>query len=856
MSLQDIISHLTTAQMRNQLSELNMSIQGYGCVNSSLLPQLLSIKEEYTKANLLSYSEKLDILLGAIDNTGTSMERSETHDHVFADCKVVQRRFLSKLEELEQRVTDFTSRIPCTECRKVQKQLSETQAILKKTIEEHQLKEADFTIKVSDANEDIQHEKDQFSNLGTELHRAREKLEEALLYRARKYQHEQKYRDAEEEYLSLIKLRREILGRINPCTDETVDDTQILDYRYELAETQIKQGEEKYPVAEKTAYELYQTKVKFFSENGGEDASESRKSFRQWCRTLQLQGNEKKCRVEQMYRDIWYFKRVDRLWRLENGFKLGFVSEERGEIFDAQSQYRRVWGERNKVVQGDGESQIKELNGFACAAGHQLGSLLYDEGNYEEAASILQEVWSVQKLVLPEYDTKITTTAELLRTSYFYLKDLAKEEELCLWTWKVYKKEETDSAKTLERLKRLADIQFIRRNFEAAAISYKELWKERSKKKSWKKDVQSLHANFRYCRSLYEQGQPEKYNEAKPIIKENWEARIKYLEKDSPSTLESGHIYGVILSRLGSYADADKVLKEVWIARGKILEKKEDDIQTLNSGHEYGVALLGQTEEAGKLEEARHVLDLTFKTRQRVLGESHVDTLETGHEYIMARLELEQELPGLEEIARDIYERRLKALPKNDPRTLSSGLAYGTVVIHPAAAETTALKEKGLKNGAEIFRGLWILRNELVPGSEAHTIALEGGFALAITLRDLGGENLEESRDVIDEFVTKVSKHRVGFVLKNDSLNQTKEDIHLKLEEWEKVKKGPGQKQTEVKRYKKPEIAKKDMTPEKDLEGTNFELESPPRYDYSDISHAHVKGGRRFRFLKHIAKNI
>ena len=73
MALDEIFTYFNPSRMRNQLSDLNMVPYGYG-MNSPMLPQLVSMKEEYKNAHLLSYAEKLDLLLEA-QETGRYVSR-------------------------------------------------------------------------------------------------------------------------------------------------------------------------------------------------------------------------------------------------------------------------------------------------------------------------------------------------------------------------------------------------------------------------------------------------------------------------------------------------------------------------------------------------------------------------------------------------------------------------------------------------------------------------------------------------------------------------------------------------------------------------------------------------------------
>jgi hypothetical protein len=64
MALEEIFSNYNTVKMRNQLSELNVGPYGYG-MHNQIVPQLSTTRDEYKNAHLLSYAEKLDLLLEA-----------------------------------------------------------------------------------------------------------------------------------------------------------------------------------------------------------------------------------------------------------------------------------------------------------------------------------------------------------------------------------------------------------------------------------------------------------------------------------------------------------------------------------------------------------------------------------------------------------------------------------------------------------------------------------------------------------------------------------------------------------------------------------------------------------------------
>jgi len=148
-------------------------------------------------------------------------------------------------------------------------------------------------------------------------------LEHFRLYQAKRLVEEANHSAAEDAYHALIELHRQIINSPD-VEDSSIDDATILSYRYDEVELQMKQGTPKHALAEASAYSLY-CKVK--EVEGDSNGVETRRGFRQWCRTLRCQGVEKQWRVEMMYREIWFFAvtKEEKGWRVENGYEVSFL---------------------------------------------------------------------------------------------------------------------------------------------------------------------------------------------------------------------------------------------------------------------------------------------------------------------------------------------------------------------------------------------------------------------------------------------------------------------------------------------------------------------------------------------------
>lgn len=159
--------------------------------------------------------------------------------------------------------------------------------------------------------------------------------------------------EAEENLKELINLK------INGPPSLLVQDPEVLELKYELAEVQINQL--RFVAAEREAGAVWQFRM---SRPGGEDLEDTRASRLQLCNALRGLGPECVKRAENMYREVWnrYPDLLgNRDWKIKNGHELGMVLASQGRFEEAALQHRLVWEARREWRGEDDDETVSSL---------------------------------------------------------------------------------------------------------------------------------------------------------------------------------------------------------------------------------------------------------------------------------------------------------------------------------------------------------------------------------------------------------------------------------------------------------------------------------------------------------------
>jgi hypothetical protein len=346
-----------------------------------------------------------------------------------------------------------------------------------------------------------------------EIRDANAEIEKLKLEKVGRLKEEQKWANAEQTYQEVIKLKRDGQG------PGAADDAAILDLRYELAEMQMNQ--KKYSDAETTARDVWEKRR---HPPGEEDSNATRSSRRQLCRALRGQAVEKKSKeATTMYRGIWCYS-TDKDWKMENGHQLGLVLAEQGRLKEAYVQHEEVWQERENVLgaskvdtvlslqecllilerqqKPDTTSTQKEHPDIIIRqkekilrriwearggpaegsfdilmSGHNLGSLLFDQRRFDDAAHILNDVWLARKSALSENPDDALLTGDLLAQAHDSRRKLEEAERVYRWICDTREKIlSSEDSRLLGSRQSLGHVLFERRLFNDSAAECRKVW--------------------------------------------------------------------------------------------------------------------------------------------------------------------------------------------------------------------------------------------------------------------------------------------------------------------------------------------------------------------------------------------
>ena len=410
-----------------------------------------------------------------------------------------------------------------------------------------------------------------------ELRDANAEIETLKLEKTERLKEEQNWADAEQIYQEVIKLKRD--GQV----PRAADDAAILDLRYQLAEMQMKQ--KKYSDAEATASDVWEKRR---HPPGEEDSSATRSSRWQLCRALRGQGIEwKSKKAITMYREIWCYS-TDKHWKMKNGHELGLALAEQGRLREAYVQHEEVWQER-KIVLGVGEvdtvSSLQEslsilerqekldavntqkedpdiiilqkekilrhiwearggpAEGFfdIPAKGHTLGSLLFDQRRFHDAAHILNDVWLARKSGKSGLSEALSTGG-LLAQAHESRRKLEEAEMVYRWICDTQENMlPPEDSRLLSARQSLGHVLFERHLFNDSVAECRKVWAVERRFSPGSVPDTVLNAGLDLALSLEQLGN---FEEAYGIIALVCERKTRQLD---PEPLQDTHSFRMAL---------------------------------------------------------------------------------------------------------------------------------------------------------------------------------------------------------------------------------------------------------------------------------------------------------------------
>ena len=288
------------------------------------------------------------------------------------------------------------------------------------------------------------------------------------------------------------------------------------------------------------------------------------------------------CEIEVILRRLWDTRLHPEPTTdiLNAGHKLGIVLFLQNKFSDAEAIFISVWeGKKQRL----GERDVSTM-----FTGSMLGKALYRQENREAhlgAVDILQGIWRVRQTVMKNGDAEAISSGEDLAQAYHSLGDWPNAEGAYRWIvhQKTQKpgcpKREIDDA--LWNLGQTLDKQGMEKDRDAEMVlsGLYQQWNASSPNSN-----QTLQCGQMLAQSLSTQN--GKTNEALNVALGVFNRRAS-AEKGA-AYLDSGRLYGSLLLKVESFAEAERILETVWEHQA---EGNEEQKLRLTCGQFYGQAL-------------------------------------------------------------------------------------------------------------------------------------------------------------------------------------------------------------------------------------------------------------------------
>jgi tetratricopeptide (TPR) repeat protein len=407
-----------------------------------------------------------------------------------------------------------------------------------------------------------------------------------------------------------------------------------------------------------------------------------------------------------------------------------------------------------------------------------IAEVLDNQGKYEEALQIYQEVFKKQKEKLGPNHIKTLITR---RDMAYVLKNQGKYEEALQIYQEVCEKEKEklgpNHPDTLTTLHYMALVLKNKGKYEEALQIYQEVF-EKEKEVLGPNHPDTLITRNNMASVLDSQG---KYEEALQICQEVFEKRKEKLGPDHPDTLITRNNMASVLDNQGNYEEALQIYQEVFEKRKEILGLDHPD--TLITLHNMASVLDNQ----GKYEEALQIYQEVFEKRKEILGPDHPDTLTTLHNMAYV-LENQGKYEEVLQIYQEVFEKRKEKLGPDHPDTL--------ITLHNMAY---VLDNQGkYEEALQIYQEVCEKEKEKLGPDHPDTLTTLHNMALVLKNQGKYEEALQIYQEVCekeklgpDHPDTLITRNNMASVLDNQGKYEEALQIYQEVCEKEKEKLGP-----------------------------------------------------------------
>ncbi|HEX4706601.1 MAG TPA: tetratricopeptide repeat protein, partial [Candidatus Udaeobacter sp.] len=293
---------------------------------------------------------------------------------------------------------------------------------------------------------------------------------------------------------------------------------------------------------------------------------------------------------------------------------------------------------------------------------YEIAFVLYDQGHYSEAETIVRDIVSIREEVLgPEHPDTLASRnilANALTGEGKYAEAEAEHREVLKLREKVLGPEHPD---TLGSRNNLANALDSEGKYAETESEYRAVLKLEEKVLGAEHpDTLTIRNNL--ANALRGEG---KYAEAEAEHREVLKLREKVLGAEHPDTLGSRNNLAIALAGEGKYAEAESEYRAVVKLEEKVHGAEHPD--TLRSRNNLANALYAQ----GKYAEAESENRALLKLAEKVLGPEHPDTLGSRNNLANA-LDSEGKYAEAEAEYRAVLKLREKVLGPEHPDTLRS----------------------------------------------------------------------------------------------------------------------------------------------------------------------------------------
>ncbi len=423
----------------------------------------------------------------------------------------MEQNYSDELVKLEQ---ETASRPEPTTERSFSNVCVQTTEVEFKTPIEYEHKETNCDLgkdELSNINAELNNANAELSNANAELSNASAEIEKLKLDKAERLKQDQNWGDAERAFQEVISLRKSSQGAA------AHDDATIQWVGYEVAEMQMNQG--KYAEAEDIARGVWEKRK---SRPGEEDSDATRCSMLQLCRALRGQKVETKLREAEILYSVIWSGAIDKRWKIKNGHELALVLAEQKRFRAAYTKHQDVWAERvaefgaravetvsslsecldilaiqenldpgsteredpriiiirkQKLLQQIWDAHEGPAAGSfpVFARGHELGSMLFHQGHFDEAVPILNDVWEARK-ALPEAPAVTLSTGDLLAKALHSCGRLEQAAIVYRWICDTREQDPFEDSQLAKCRQVLGSVLFKLGRFEESATECRKVW--------------------------------------------------------------------------------------------------------------------------------------------------------------------------------------------------------------------------------------------------------------------------------------------------------------------------------------------------------------------------------------------